>query len=79
MKQKQPKARNPFVQHLITKKQGAHQKPKKVERQKDKLKLRKEWLGQVATTAVLPSHSFLVDKHKESVYCLIIETKGAML
>jgi hypothetical protein len=49
MKRKeQPKARNPFVQHLITKKQGAHEKPKKVERQKNKAKLRKEWLGQVA-------------------------------
>jgi hypothetical protein len=44
----QPKVRNPFVQHLITKKQGAHQKPKKVDRKKDKDKLRKEWIGQVA-------------------------------
>jgi hypothetical protein len=48
MKQKQQKNRNPFVQHLITKKQGAHQKPKKVERKKDKEKLKKEWIGQVA-------------------------------
>jgi hypothetical protein len=48
MKQKQPKARNPFVQHLITKKQGAHQKPKKVERKKDRERLKKEWIGQVA-------------------------------
>jgi hypothetical protein len=49
MKQKkQPKQRNPFVQHMITKKQGAHQKSKKSERQKDKMKIRKEWLGQVA-------------------------------
>ena len=47
MKQK-PKQRNPYVQHLITKKQGAHQKSKKVARQNDKVKLRKEWLGQVA-------------------------------
>jgi len=47
-KEKTPKQRNPYVQHLITKKQGAHEKPKKVERQKDKMKLRKEWLGQVA-------------------------------
>ena len=49
MKRKpQPKQRNPFVQHLITKKQGAHQKPKKTERKNEKMKLRKEWLGQVA-------------------------------
>jgi hypothetical protein len=51
MKRKQkelPKERNPYVQHLITKKQGAHQKPKKAERQAEKVKLQKEWLGQVA-------------------------------
>lgn len=49
MKQKQkPKPRNPYVQHLITKRQGAHQKSKKIERQKDKAKIRKEWIGQVA-------------------------------
>jgi hypothetical protein len=43
------KERNPFVQHLINRSGGGvHQKPKKVERQKDKSKLRKEWLGQVA-------------------------------
>jgi hypothetical protein len=47
-RKKQPKQRNPYVQHLIAKKQGAHEKPKKGERQKDKMKLRKEWLGQVA-------------------------------
>jgi hypothetical protein len=59
MKQKkQPKQRNPFVQHMITKKQGAHQKSKKSERQKDKMKIRKEWLGQVASNAVSPSHSY---------------------
>lgn len=50
MKQKRqtPKQRNPYVQHLVKRKSGAHQKPKKVERQKDKSKLRKEWLGKVA-------------------------------
>lgn len=52
MKRKQkelPKQRNPFVQHLINRTgAGVHQKPKKVERQKDKNKLRKEWLGQAA-------------------------------
>lgn len=49
-KQKQlPKPRNPFVQHLINRNGGGiHQKAKKVERQNDKSKLRKEWLGQVA-------------------------------
>lgn len=36
-----PKPRNPFVQHLIIKKQGAHQKPYKVQRQKDKIALKK--------------------------------------
>ena len=49
MKQKnQPKQRNPYVQHLVKRKSGAHQKPKKTERHNDKVKLRKEWLGQVA-------------------------------
>jgi hypothetical protein len=46
---KAPKERNPFVQHLINRNGGgAHEKSKKVERQKEKSKLRKEWLGQVA-------------------------------
>jgi hypothetical protein len=48
MKRKQkntPKERNPFVQHLIGKRQGAHQKSKKTERQKEKSILHKEWLG----------------------------------
>ena len=49
MKQKQsPKQRNPYVQHLVKRKSGAHQKSKKVARQNDKVKLRKEWLGRVA-------------------------------
>lgn len=42
MKQKAPtKTRNPFVQHLLKKKQGSHTKSKKAERQKDKVKLKK--------------------------------------
>ena len=49
MKQKkQPKQRNPYVQQMLKRKSGVHQKSKKVERQNDKVKLRKEWLGQVA-------------------------------
>ena len=36
-----PKARNPFVQHLITKKSGAHGKSKKAQRRDDKVELRK--------------------------------------
>lgn len=48
-KQKQlPKERNPFVQHLIGKKQGAHQKSKKAQRRDDKAKLRKECFDKVA-------------------------------
>jgi hypothetical protein len=44
-----PKQRNPFVQHLINRGgTGVHQKPKKTERQQGKIKLRKEWLDQVA-------------------------------
>lgn len=45
---KLPKPRNPFVQHLVTKKQGIHQKPKKSEKIKERAKLKKEWIGQVA-------------------------------
>ena len=36
-KKKLPKSRNPFVQHLIVKKQGAHQKSKKSERRKQNM------------------------------------------
>lgn len=42
MKRKLPKPRNPFVQHLVVKKQGAHSKSRKSERAKSKLQLRKE-------------------------------------
>jgi hypothetical protein len=51
MKQKQmklKKERNPFVQHLITKKQGAHQKSKKAQRRDEKINLKKECFGKVA-------------------------------
>lgn len=43
-----PKERNPFVQHLIKKKQGAHQKSKKAERQQDKIQLKKDYLDKLA-------------------------------
>jgi hypothetical protein len=48
MKRKQknaPKERNPFVQHLIGKRQGAHQKSKKSLRRDEKAALKKECLG----------------------------------
>jgi hypothetical protein len=37
-----PKERNPFVQHLLTKKQGAHGKSKKANRRAEKVQLQKE-------------------------------------
>jgi hypothetical protein len=40
-KNKNPKPRNPFVQHLVSKRQGVHEKPYKVERTKDKAKIKK--------------------------------------
>lgn len=44
MKQKQlPKARNPFVQHLVKRKQGAHQKPYKVSRRDAKAQLKQDY------------------------------------
>lgn len=39
---KTTKPRDPFVQHLISKKQGAHGKPYKAQRQKDKVQLKKQ-------------------------------------
>ena len=45
MKQKKkdaPKERNPFVQHLLTKKQGAHGKTKKAIRRAEKVQMQKE-------------------------------------
>lgn len=41
------KERNPFVQHLIGKKQGAHQKSKKAIRRDEKVQLKKECFGKV--------------------------------
>ena len=40
MKRKMPKPRNPFVQHLVTKKQGAHVKSAKAERTRAKAELK---------------------------------------
>lgn len=40
-KKQLPKQRNPFVQHIITKKSGAHGKSKKAQRRDDKAELRK--------------------------------------
>lgn len=43
MKRKQPpNPRNPFVQHLVAKKQGAHQKSYKTERRDAKAALKKQ-------------------------------------
>lgn len=41
MKRKMPKPRNPYVQHLVVKKSGAHTKSKKAERAREKVSLRK--------------------------------------
>lgn len=44
-----PKERNPLVQHLINRRgAGAHQKPKKVTRRDDKVRLRKDYLNKAA-------------------------------
>jgi len=42
MKRKNPKPRNPFVQHLVVKKQGAHSKSVKAQRTREKANLRRE-------------------------------------
>lgn len=47
-KQKTPKPRNPYVQHLLTKKQGAHVKSKKASRRKEKMKVHKDYFDKVA-------------------------------
>lgn len=39
-----PKPRNPFVRHLITKKQGAHGQSKKAVRRDDKAELKRSLL-----------------------------------
>jgi len=41
MKRKTPKPRDPFVQHLVVKKQGAHVKSAKAQRARDKSKLKR--------------------------------------
>ena len=41
MKRKSPKPRDPFVQHLVNKKQGAHTKSAKAQRSRDKSKLKR--------------------------------------
>jgi hypothetical protein len=45
MKRKIPKPRNPYVQHLVVKKQGAHTKSAKAQRSRAKLELRRETRG----------------------------------
>lgn len=42
-KKKTPAERNPFVQHIRTKRSGAHGKSKKAVRRKEKVQFRKEW------------------------------------
>lgn len=42
MKKKIPKTRNPFVQHFVNKKQGAHRKSYKAQRGLEKIKLKQE-------------------------------------
>lgn len=56
-KQKSPKQRNPFVQHIITKKSGAHGKTKKAIRRDDKAQLKKECFNKVAILAISSKHS----------------------
>lgn len=46
-KKPEQKPRDPFVQHLITKKQGAHGKTKKALRRQDKVDLKRESFGKV--------------------------------
>jgi hypothetical protein len=41
--QKMPKPRNPFVQHLIKRKSGVHQKPYKTARRDAKVELKKDY------------------------------------
>lgn len=44
MKQKPlPKPRDPFVQHLVKRKSGAHQKPYKVSRRDAKVQMKKDY------------------------------------
>lgn len=41
--QKAPKPRNPFVQHLVKRKSGVHQKPYKTVRRDSKVDLKKDY------------------------------------
>jgi hypothetical protein len=45
MKAKTPKPRNPYVQHLLKKKSGAHTKTHKADRAREKATLKKEIRG----------------------------------
>ncbi len=47
-KNKVPKERNPFVLHLVGKKQGPHEKSKKIIRRDAKAQLKKECFHKVA-------------------------------
>ena len=42
MKRKTPKPRNPFVQHIVKRKSGAHSKSVKAQRTREKVQLRRE-------------------------------------
>lgn len=47
MKRKMPKPRNPYVQHLVKRKQGAHVKSAKAQRSRAKAQLKREALAPV--------------------------------
>lgn len=47
-KKKIPKPRNPFVQHIVVKKQGAHNESKKAIRAREKANLKKQHYDQAA-------------------------------
>lgn len=52
-KKQMPKERNPFVQHLINRNGGGiHQKSKKAIRRQDKVNLKQEYPGQLASQAI---------------------------
>jgi len=47
-KQKKLKPRNPYIQHMVTKKQGAHMKSKKAIRRKEKVKVQRDYFNKIA-------------------------------
>lgn len=49
MKKKTVKPRNPFVQHLVRRKQGAHQKPYKISRRDAKAQLKRDYSDKFTT------------------------------